>query len=123
MPCRATNVGEFVSIIESKGEVSPSSSFPGWWVAWMRGNSIGLIDDCFCGSGADFGSILTLAQKSQQFSRCSRVSHMLRENHERRIGDEEAKPLARYRAEERARMRENFYSPDQTYHAARQRKG
>ena len=33
--------------------------------------------------------------------------------------DEARKPLAAYRAEELARMRENFYGPDRSYHEAR----
>ena len=35
--------------------------------------------------------------------------------------DERRKPLAQYREEELARMRENFYGPDPSYHEARQR--
>jgi len=38
---------------------------------------------------------------------------------ERRLADEEAKPLAAYRAEEIARMKRNFYGFDPSYHVAR----
>jgi putative two-component system hydrogenase maturation factor HypX/HoxX len=37
----------------------------------------------------------------------------------RRRADEAVKPLAAYRAEELARMRENFYGFDPSYHVAR----
>ena len=41
------------------------------------------------------------------------------EKRERRAADEAAKPLARYRAEELAQMRRNFYGFDPSYHVAR----
>lgn len=46
---------------------------------------------------------------------------MLRKKHEMRLDDEAEKPLARYRAEELALMRINFFGPDPAYHAARRR--
>jgi putative two-component system protein, hydrogenase maturation factor HypX/HoxX len=79
----------------------------------------GFIDDCFGSDVADFGRVL--AQRSEQLSRREDFWRLLRKKHERRIVDERAKPLARYRAEELTRMRENFYGPDPAYHAARQR--
>jgi putative two-component system hydrogenase maturation factor HypX/HoxX len=79
----------------------------------------GFIDDCFASDAASFGQIL--AQRSEQLSRREDFWDLVRKKHERRIADERAKPLARYRAEELARMRENFYGPDTAYHAARQR--
>jgi putative two-component system protein, hydrogenase maturation factor HypX/HoxX len=79
----------------------------------------GFIDDCFGADAASFGRIL--AQRSEQLSRRQDFWHLVREKHERRIADERAKPLARYRAEELRRMRENFYGPDTAYHTARQR--
>jgi putative two-component system protein, hydrogenase maturation factor HypX/HoxX len=81
--------------------------------------AIGFIDDCFGSDAASFGQIL--AQRSEQLSRRQDFWHLVRNKHERRIADERAKPLARYRAEELTRMRENFYGPDTAYHAARQR--
>jgi putative two-component system protein, hydrogenase maturation factor HypX/HoxX len=77
----------------------------------------GFIDDCFGSDAADFGRIL--AQRSEQLSRREDFWRLLRKKHERRIEDERAKPLAHYRAEELTRMRQNFYGPDQAYHAAR----
>jgi putative two-component system protein, hydrogenase maturation factor HypX/HoxX len=84
-----------------------------------EGKATGLIDDCFGRDAADFGRIL--AQRSEQLSRREDFWHLVRKKHERRVADERAKPLARYRAEELTRMRENFYRPDATYHAARRR--
>jgi putative two-component system protein, hydrogenase maturation factor HypX/HoxX len=81
--------------------------------------AIGFIDDRFGSDAASFGQIL--AQRSKQLSRRREFWHLVRNKHERRIADERAKPLARYRAEELTRMRENFYGPDMAYHAARQR--
>jgi len=46
---------------------------------------------------------------------------MLRRKHERRLDDEQAKPLASYRAEELDRMKVNFFGPDRSYHEARRR--
>jgi putative two-component system protein, hydrogenase maturation factor HypX/HoxX len=65
---------------------------------------------CFGSDAADFGRIL--AQRSEQLSRREDFWHLLRKKHERRIGDERAKPLACYRTEELTRMRENFYGSD-----------
>ena len=81
--------------------------------------STGFVDDCFGSDAADFGRIL--AQRSERLSRREDFWHLVRKKHERRMADERAKPLARYRAEELTRMRENFYGPDTAYHAARQR--
>jgi putative two-component system protein, hydrogenase maturation factor HypX/HoxX len=88
-------------------------------IGTAEAKAAGLIDDCFGSDAADFGRIL--AQRSEQLSRREDFWHMLRKKHERRIADERAKPLARYRAEELTRMRENFYGTDPAYHAARQR--
>jgi putative two-component system protein, hydrogenase maturation factor HypX/HoxX len=77
----------------------------------------GFIDDCFGSGAADFGRIL--AQQSERLSCGEDFWQLLRKKHERRIVDERAKPLAYYRAEELTRMRQNFYGPDQAYHAVR----
>ena len=46
---------------------------------------------------------------------------LLRKKHERRIEDENVKPLASYRAEELERMKVNFFGADPSYHEARRR--
>jgi putative two-component system protein, hydrogenase maturation factor HypX/HoxX len=79
-------------------------------IGTAEAKAAGLIDDCFGSDAADFGRIL--AQRSEQLSRREDFWHLLRKKHERRIGDERAKPLACYRTEELTRMRENFYGSD-----------
>jgi putative two-component system hydrogenase maturation factor HypX/HoxX len=80
---------------------------------------IGFIDDAFGASVAEFQKYV--AEKSAALAARSDFWQLLRDKHERRLADERAKPLAAYRAEELARMRENFWGPDPAYHAARRR--
>jgi len=80
---------------------------------------IGFIDDAFGASVAEFQNLV--AQRSAALAARPDFWQLLREKHERRLADERAKPLAAYRAEELARMRENFWGPDPAYHAARRR--
>ncbi len=80
---------------------------------------IGFIDDAFGASVAEFQNLV--AQRSAALAARPDFWRLLREKHERRLADERAKPLAAYRAEELARMRENFWGPDPAYHAARRR--
>jgi putative two-component system hydrogenase maturation factor HypX/HoxX len=46
---------------------------------------------------------------------------LLEEKGRQREQDERAKPLSAYRQEELARMHENFYGADRSYHIARRR--
>jgi putative two-component system hydrogenase maturation factor HypX/HoxX len=80
---------------------------------------IGFIDDAFGASVAEFQSCV--AERSAALAARADFWQLLRDKHERRLADERAKPLAAYRAEELARMRENFWGPDPAYHAARRR--
>ncbi|ARN79865.1 hydrogenase maturation protein [Methylocystis bryophila] len=80
---------------------------------------IGFIDDAFGASVAEFQK--RLAERSAALATRQDFWLMLRDKHERRLADERVKPLAAYRAEELAQMRENFWGPDPAYHAARRR--
>jgi len=80
---------------------------------------IGFIDDAFGSSVLEFRNLV--AQRSAALAGRADFWQLLRDKHERRLADERAKPLAAYRAEELARMRENFWGPDPAYHAARRR--
>ena len=84
-----------------------------------RGQPIGFIDDAFGTSVAEFQK--GVAEKSVALAAREDFWQLLRAKHERRLADERAKPLAAYRAEELAVMRENFWGPDPAYHAARRR--
>jgi putative two-component system hydrogenase maturation factor HypX/HoxX len=46
---------------------------------------------------------------------------LLEEKRRQRALDEQAKPLSAYRQEELARMHDNFYGADRSYHVARRR--
>ncbi len=80
---------------------------------------IGFIDDAFGASVAEFQSLV--AERSAALAAREDFWQLLREKHERRLADERVKPLAAYRAEELAQMRENFWGADPAYHAARRR--
>ena len=80
---------------------------------------IGFIDDAFGTSVAEFQK--GVAERSAALAAREDFWDLLRAKHERRLADERVKPLAAYRAEELAIMRENFWGPDPAYHAARRR--
>jgi putative two-component system hydrogenase maturation factor HypX/HoxX len=78
---------------------------------------LGLIDDCFGTNVEDFTvRIEALAQALADDP--SHGTH-LAEKRQRRVKDEVAKPLARYRLEELEHMKLNFYGFDPSYHVAR----
>jgi len=80
---------------------------------------IGFLDDAF---GDDAGSFeLELRERAARLAQHPEFREMLRRKHERRLDDEQAKPLASYRAEELDRMKVNFFGPDRSYHEARRR--
>ncbi|HYA79428.1 MAG TPA: hydrogenase maturation protein [Methylocystis sp.] len=81
--------------------------------------AIGLIDESFGATVAAFEA--ELAVRSAQLASGAEFWGMLRAKHDARLADERRKPLAAYRAEELARMRENFYGADPAYHVARRR--
>src|SRR5208283_1001252 len=62
-----------------------------------------------------------VAERSAALAAHADFWQLLRAKHDRRLADERVKPLAAYRAEELAQMRENFWGPDPAYHAARRR--
>jgi putative two-component system hydrogenase maturation factor HypX/HoxX len=78
---------------------------------------MGLVDDIFQGSPATFQESVVLEAEAlahgQHFWAMLAMKVTLRRHDERR------KPLAQYRDEELARMRENFYGQDPSYHEAR----
>ncbi len=80
---------------------------------------IGFIDDAFGTSVAEFQKCV--AERSAALAARADFWQLLRAKHDRRLADERVKPLAAYRAEELAQMRENFWGPDPAYHAARRR--
>ncbi len=80
---------------------------------------IGFIDDAFGTSVAEFQKCV--AERSAALAAREDFWQLLRAKHDRRLADERVKPLAAYRAEELAQMRENFWGPDPAYHAARRR--
>jgi putative two-component system hydrogenase maturation factor HypX/HoxX len=79
--------------------------------------AIGFLDDVFGEDVQTFENKLkSLAMRLAQGAE-HRAS--IAKKLERRLDDEAAKPLARYRAEELERMRVNFFGPDPAYHEAR----
>ena len=80
---------------------------------------MGLVDDIFQGSPATFHE--TVVARAKALAHGQHYWMMLAMKEAIRRHDERRKPLAQYREEELARMRENFYGPDPSYHEARQR--
>ena len=80
---------------------------------------IGFLDDAF---GEDANSFeAELRARATRLAQDPEFRARLREKHERRLDDENIKPLASYRAEELERMWVNFFGPDRAYHEARRR--
>ncbi len=78
---------------------------------------LGLIDECF---GADMAQYdLELENKVQALAKGDSFCHLLASKRQQRLSDEESKPLADYRREELARMKQNFFGFDPSYHVAR----
>ena len=88
-------------------------------IGTAEAKAIGLIDDSFGACVAEFEA--QLAQNSVLLASGADFWSALRAKHDARLADERRKPLAAYRAEELARMHENFYGPDPAYHVARRR--
>ena len=85
----------------------------------MAAREMGLLDDAF---GEDANSFeAELRARATRLAQDPEFRAMLREKHERRLDDENIKPLASYRAEELERMKVNFFGPDPAYHEARRR--
>jgi putative two-component system protein, hydrogenase maturation factor HypX/HoxX len=80
---------------------------------------MGLVDNIFQGSPATFHDSVVL--EAEALAHGQSYWMMLAMKEALRRHDERRKPLAQYRDEELARMRENFYGRDPSYHEARQR--
>ncbi len=77
----------------------------------------GLIDEAFGADAAAFEPLLL--QRALALAASDDWARQIGAKQQRRAGDEAAKPLAAYRAEELDRMRCNFYGFDPSYHVAR----
>jgi putative two-component system hydrogenase maturation factor HypX/HoxX len=82
-----------------------------------RAKELGLIDDSFGKTPAQFRSLLE--RKLESFIKSPNFEAFIKEKVRRRIEDEKNKPLRRYREEELERMKLNFYGFDTSYHIAR----
>ncbi len=78
-------------------------------------NRLGLVDKVFADNRADFDK--ETAIYAQEFVQS--FTQLLSQKNQRRDSDEAQKPLAEYRAEELAKMRQNFFGFDPSYHVAR----
>jgi len=79
----------------------------------------GFADARLPGDGAAF--VAEVARCAHEFAHAADFARRLDTKKMRRLADEAAKPLDRYRAEELAQMRRNFYGFDPSYHVARYR--
>lgn len=77
----------------------------------------GLVDDCFPGSPGEFVS--RVKARAQGLASAADFERRLADKRARRATDEAARPLSKYREEELAKMRLNFYGFDPSYHVAR----
>ncbi len=82
-------------------------------------HAIGLVDGVIEGDHAAFD--VGFKSMVERLAANPELSLMLADKVKRRRLDEETKPLAAYRQEELAKMRDNFYGHDSNYHAARRR--
>ncbi|MEU4303005.1 hydrogenase maturation protein [Kitasatospora aureofaciens] len=78
---------------------------------------IGLVDRTAGGDAADFRR--WVAREAARLADSPEITGRLVDKKRRRAEDEEAKPLAEYRAEELRRMHANFYRMGEPYHALR----
>lgn len=85
----------------------------------QEARAIGFVDEVLAGDAASFQS--RVAALAADIARRPDFWSTLRAKHEARVRDEREKPLAAYRAEELARMKENFFGPDPAYHRAREK--
>ena len=78
---------------------------------------LGIADGCFGTSPEDF--LGEAVERAQRMAEPRAFAEAIRVKRERRERDEAEKPLERYREEELARMKLNFYGFDPSYHVAR----
>ncbi len=79
--------------------------------------AVGLVDAVIEGDGADFLEEVRL--RARALAADGSFNARIDAKRARRARDEAEKPLARYREEELAQMRRNFYGFDPSYHVAR----
>lgn len=79
----------------------------------------GFADACLCSGPAAFSA--EVERRARELALDRDFSQRLTAKRMRRIADEAAKPLDRYREEELEQMRRNFYGFDPSYHVARYR--
>lgn len=79
--------------------------------------SLGLLDAVFKKDATAF--IQTVKQNASAMAADSNFSTQLANKIKHRLSDENKKPLAAYREQELARMKQNFYGFDPSYHVAR----
>ena len=79
--------------------------------------ALGLADAAFGHDPREF--LAAAVKRAQAMADDPRFAETLRAKAEARARDEAAKPLERYREEELARMKLNFYGFDPSYHVAR----
>lgn len=77
----------------------------------------GFVDACLAGDPQAFRVDVT--RRAAELAQSADFAAQLAAKRARRASDEAAKPLARYREEELAMMRRNFYGFDPSYHVAR----
>lgn len=86
-------------------------------ISARQAQSVGLVDAVIEGDHAGF--LDEVRRRAQQLARSASFAARIDAKRARRARDEADKPLARYREEELAQMRRNFYGFDPSYHVAR----
>ncbi len=86
-------------------------------ISARQAQSVGLVDAVIEGDRAGF--LDEVLRRAQQLARSATLPARIDGKRARRARDEAEKPLARYREEELAQMRRNFYGFDPSYHVAR----
>lgn len=80
--------------------------------------AIGLVDRVSSGDSTAFRR--RVAEQAEQIAGSGELAAKLLAKKRQRADDEAVKPLAAYRSEELARMRQNFLDPNESYHQLRQ---
>jgi putative two-component system hydrogenase maturation factor HypX/HoxX len=86
-------------------------------VGTRRAKRIGLVDEYFGASATDFARWVCI--RAEELAHAPDWQDRLSAKVAMRHVEEAIKPLERYREEELAQMRANFYGPDRTYHVMR----
>jgi len=79
--------------------------------------AVGLVDDAFGGTAAAF--LREAVERAAALAAAEDFDERLATKNRRRADDEAERPLARYREDELARMKLNFFGFDPSYHVAR----